>query len=576
LVAKDDYSGEMNILVKCIKQRPIISTLLAVLLSVVFTGMILIGASRNTATLFFNFTNAHESSLPADKDIWGEASFDRDSYLAGETIHYHARILYRDNKVEPDLDQFVRSAIFTPLEKHGNHTDSRSLGNGVKEFNLDYLLQGVDVEPDTLHQMDPVVLFYKVKGENSRELQSLRVPTPNIYFSTTYPKDVSTIPLKTIKGEIGDPYFLRQILFILNSTLLLALGIYILWFYGRKRTIKELSPTEVVWREFQDMDRANIGDQNSLSGIEKIVTKLLYIRTGLTAAAFWSGENPGDPFWKDFVVKVRNGFLDNYRKSKSIPGQTSEVLSDLENILSAIVAEDRLKLEQEPDLFKRLMMQPRVLFSGVTLVCLAITILLVASVSNLGIPSDLIKYNQIVRTLSSNIPMIDESTPLEALGKEAESPFVKSASLYNAGTIRGHIKPSENPPLQESELLQAVFQDDFSVETYLDNPDSVEMLFKSAGWLLKGKINLQDAVRASPDDINIIQNLELISKRYNAVATAINRLFEHMQGNADIKLKSKLETMVDVLNKEWPDVIKNKDEDEKDKNTPTYKVSEQF
>jgi len=276
------------------------------------------------------------------------------------------------------------------------------------------------------------------------------------------------------------------------------------------------------------------------------------------------------------VVKVRNCLLNSYRKSKSTLDQTSEVLSDLENILSGIVAEDRLKLEQEPDLFKRLIMQPRALFSGVTLIFLAITIVLVTSVSNLGIPSELIKYNQIVKTLSSNIPIIDESSPLEELGKEAERPFVKSASLYNAGTIRGHIKPSEYPPLQESELLEVVFQDDVSVDQYLDDPEDAEMLFQSAGWLLKGKTNLQDAVRASPDDINVIQNLELISKRYNAVAAAINRLFEQMQGNADIKMKSKLETMVDVLNKEWPDVIKNEDEDEKDKNTPTYKVSEQF
>jgi hypothetical protein len=194
--------------------------------------------------------------------------------------------------------------------------------------------------------------------------------------------------------------------------------------------------------------------------------------------------------------------------------------------------------------------------------------------TQIWVSPELLEYNFLVTNLSSPEPVLNESVPFEELSKETNNSLIKIASLYNAATINGLLKPSTTPPMKEEELLEVVFREDLSLEQYLDNDSSVEMLFLSAGWLLRGKQLLQEAVRLDPSDQDIILNLELITKRHHAVIATINSLFEAMQMPDNLDVKTKMEMMVDVLNLEWPEEVEEKQEDES--TNPTYKISERF
>lgn len=520
----------------------------------------------------FSFEQDAPETLPRDVKIAGWAAFDHDSYVPGQPIRYRARILYRDDEVVPDLDQFVNSVIFSPLEKRESFVSGRRMAGNVREYVLEYILQGVEVEPHARYQLDPVVLFYKMTDGSARNLQSLRIPTPAVYFTGHYPMDVSTIPLKPLKREVDDLYGVRQSVIATTGGILAFLGLFLLWQYGRRRKVDELSGTEVLWREYHDINRSSADMRNRLLKFEGIITRLLQLRAGMTPTAFWTDAAPEDAYWRDFAEVMRRKLLGAYQPGEIDREEVDAVAHGLDQAFSDLVQQDRLKIEQQPTFMRRLVLQPRVLAYSGTSLALAIVMFSLSAMPELWAAPDVILYNDVVIGLSSETPLIEESLPLEEVGGQSDNLLVKAAAYYNAGTIRAHLRPSEFPPMLEAELLEVVFQEKLTLDEYIDDEASAEMLFASAGWLLKAREDLQEAVRADPSDEDIIRNLELVIKRHKAVVAAIDSLFEAME-NADIKAKTKLETMVDVLNLEWPDEVEEKDDE---KATSTYKISERF
>ena len=556
-----------------IQGHPLQFTLLAAFITVLLSALLVFASLQGWPRQVFQFTQEPPRELPEGTDIAGWAWFDRDSYVAGEPIKYRARVVYRSDRVVPDFNQFVRSVSFLPIEKREYVETHRGITGSLGEYTLDYILQGVDVAPHTTYQLDPAVLFYKRADSTARELLSLHISAPPVFFTQRYPGDVSKIPLKELKGEINGAYRLRQAVIGTGGTVLLGLGLFVLWRHGRRRKTQELSETERLWQEFHEIDKSSLDPRNYLLKCEKIITRIFQARAGLSPVAFWLHKEPDEEFWKNLATKIRQILDKSYRPSDLAQEDADNVADILNDTFSKIVFEDRLKREAEPSLIIRLKQQPRILAIGSTCFGLAIVMFSLAVLPELWLSPDLVHYNNTVRTLSPS-PVIEEAEPLVELGSQSEDAIIKAAAYYNAGTIKGHIKPSGDPPMREQELLEVVFLPEVSLDAYIDNEESVEMLFASAGWLREAKDNLQDAVRADPYDEDIIRNLELISKRHAAVVAAINSLFADMNSAADMKTKSKLETMVDVLNLEWPEEVENKEEE--DKKAPTYKISERF
>jgi hypothetical protein len=159
------------------------AAVLAAFCTVLLGGLLVSASLSGWPPQIFRFAVEPPEELPEGTDIAGWATIDRDSYVVGEPIRYRARILYRPDRVAPDLDQFVRSLSFLPVEKRESFENLDSVGGGINEYTLEYILQGVDVSPHTSYQLDPVVLFYKQTDSSVRELLSLRLPTPPVFFT---------------------------------------------------------------------------------------------------------------------------------------------------------------------------------------------------------------------------------------------------------------------------------------------------------------------------------------------------------------------------------------------------------
>ncbi len=553
-------------------------------------GAVLVGALVVAASMtgwpsqIFRFTEAPAEALPQGADIAGWAHFDRDSYFIGETIRYRARILYRRDRVAPNLDTFKRSLPFFPFEKREGRETRRRLGGDIEEYRLDYQLHGVKVEPPRTYQLDPAVVFYQPNTGSAGQLQSIRIPTPAIHITEYYPRDISAIPLKALKGTIHDPARLRQWLVGVSGGLLLALSGFGLWWFARRRGTDELSEPERLWREFHGIDRAALDGRAYLLECERIFSRLLQTRTHASPRAMWAGDYPRDAFWQDAAAKAHRGLRELYRRASLSEHDVRRIsdLLDLDAIFSTIVAEDRLKREKEPSIAARLARQPRVLAAGGLCIAVAAAMFALAARPGLWLSPDVVRYNQAVAAASGDIPLIEDSFAMSEIGNRVEDGTIKAAALYNAGTALAHLKESRDSPLREMELFEALFNEQASLAAYLDTPEEIEQFLKTEKWLRQAERNLQDAARADFGDEDIRRNLELVIKRHRAVLGALRTLFEASRGQGaarkgakGIKLKdSQRKAIVDVLKMKWSDkYLDEKGEGKKDKG---YGVSEHY
>ncbi|MCH8095519.1 MAG: hypothetical protein IID53_00380 [Proteobacteria bacterium] len=248
------------------RSRLVVFAALAAAGAVLAGGLVVGSSMMGWPSQLFRFTQAPPEALPEGTDIAGWASFDRDSYFIGETIRYRARILYRRDRIVPNLDTFMRSLPFFPFEKRQGFESTRGLDGDIEEYRLDYLLHGVKVEPPRTYQLDPAVVFYQPKTASAGQLQSIRIPTPAIHITEYYPRDISAIPLLALKGTIHDPARLRQWLIGVSGGILLAFAGFLPWWFARRRRADELSEPERLWREFHDIDRASAMRVPTFSG----------------------------------------------------------------------------------------------------------------------------------------------------------------------------------------------------------------------------------------------------------------------------------------------------------------------
>lgn len=527
--------------IRSVQKHPGVFLTMLALIFIGAAGLVVLASMLGWPRQIFQFEQPTPEELPAEDDIAGWVSFDRDSYSVGETVTYRVRVLYRDELVDPDLDSFRRSVGFAPFERREVSERQRTMAEGVKEYVVEYVLQGVSVEPHSTYQLNPLVIYYSSSRTAGGELQSLRIQPPPIHISGYYPRDVSRIPLQGLKGEIRDPTRVRQALMGVSGGLILTLAILLLWRSGRKRRQVELSEPERLWQDFHELNRASLDNRAYLLSCEKIFTHLLQSGSQVSPVRFWSGTEPEDTIWRDAAARARVLFSQIYRPSMPTDEDAERITALLDEMFTSMVMEKRLQREKQPSVFSRLLQQPDVLAKSGIFVVLAALMLILAAQPALWFSPGLARYNEAVRLVKDETTRMEGTFELSDLGEQVEDGAIRAAALYNSATITANLGLSTDTEASQEELLAALFQEDHSLVMMFHELDEgqrleiLEMLSRRAESLRRAEVDLKTAVRANPYDQDIRRNLEIVIKNRKAVLDAVAEFFAYRDGQIELR-----------------------------------------
>jgi len=394
---------------------------------------------------------------------------------------------------------------------------------------VEYVLQGVSLEPHSTYQLNPLVIFYSSKRTAGDQLQSLRIQPPPIHISGYYPRDVSRIPLQGLKGEIRDPTRVRQALMGVSGGLILTLAVLLLWRSGRKRRQVELSEPERLWQDFHELNRASLDNRAYLLSCEKIFTHLLQSGSQVSPVRFWSGTEPEDTIWRDAAAQAHVLFSQIYRPLMPTDEDAERTTALLDEIFSSMVMEKRLQREKQPSVFSRLLQQPDVLAKSGIFAAFAALMLTLAAQPALWFSPGLARYNEAVRLVK------DETTRMEGTFE------LSDLALYNSATITANLGLSTETEAPQEELPAALFQENHSLVMMFHELNEgqrleiLEMLARRAESLRQAEVDLKTAVRANPYDQDIRRNLELVIKHRKAVVDALTEFFAYRDGQVELR-----------------------------------------
>lgn len=557
----------MEHVVRLVRQHPYLSTIAAVaILSLLSAGVVAASLGVWPRGLI-SFKDPDRRTLAADADIAGWATLGRDSYFVGDTVSYTLHLLYRPERLTPDLAMLERSLSFGPFEKiEVKRTLNKSSGLG--EATVEFILQGIDVLPGTTYQQEPALVYTIPAGEKKSSPTPLRVERPAIHVSSYYPADVSQIALHDGRSTIGERAPLRQGILGGSAIGILIMAGLLVWRFGRRRRAAELSEPARLWQEFHGLDREALGNRNYILKCERIFTRLLEWRTQMHPLAFWSGENPREPSWDEITARARALLSKTYQADAPAAEDAERIAALLRDMLAPAVDEERLRRENVPSFASRLKQQPQVLVVTGASAAIAVILLFLAALPGLWLSPDLRRYNETVHVARGE-NLDADAQRFAVLGKEVETPLVKAAALYNAGTARARLGGPAGDKFGEDELLHAVFQREEPVMNLLDDQNSIDKLLAAGIQLAVAERELKDAVRLDRQDEEIRRNLELVVKRHRAVRAAIKQLFDR----AGSLPPSQRDSVIDVLNMKMPEEFKQED---KGKDNTRYMILEKF
>lgn len=517
-----------------------------------------------------SFETPERQILSADADIGGWATLGRDSYFVGDTVRYTVHLLYRSDRVAPDLKMLERSLNFLPFEKIDVRTTVKRSANSPSEAVLEFTLQGVDVLPATTYNMEPALVYYTPAGEKKPSPTPIRIERPALHVSSYYPSDVSQIALRDGRGAVGEYAPLRQSILAASAVGILAMASLLLWRVGRRRSAAELSEPERLWQEFRALDPQALGSRNYILHCERIFTRLLQWRTQTHPWAFWSGTNPKEPSsWNEITNHARRLLSKTYQQDTPALEDAERIGALLQDMLSPVIDEERLRREDVPSFTGRLKQQPRVLALTGASAAMALVLLLLAAKPGIWLSPDLRRYNETVHAASGDKNLDADAQRFAALGKAVETPMVKASALYNAATARARLGGPAGSKFGEDEILHAAFQRDEPIRNLLDDQNAIDKLLAAGVALGTAERELKEAVRADRQDEDIRRNLELVGKRQRAVLAAIKQLFNA----AGALPPAQRDSVIDVLNMKMPEEFKK---DDKGKDNTRYMIMEKF
>jgi hypothetical protein len=525
-------------------------------LAVAAAGLLVFASLSGRPRQIFSFEPRAPEQLPDGVGIAGTATFDRSSYAIGDVLTFTIRVLYRGERVDPELDAFKRTVSVSPFERRGQTERLEPLPGGVTEYVLRYTLQAVNVEPHTTYELTPLVLYYSTGDNPDAELQALRVQPARVHIGGYYPPDVSATPLQALKGEIRDPAGLRRAVMVASGVLLLGLTGLLLWRAARRRRDTELSEPERLWHVFQALDRTASGRREYLVACEQLFTRLLDARARVSPRAFWSGADPHDGMWKDAAARARDIFSRIYQPEAPTDDDTRSATTLLEGLFSSTVAEERLRREQVPSTLGRLRRQPAVLAVSGLFVLLSAAMLVLAARPDLWFPDRMARYNQAVELAEDGGKLVEAAGEFSSIGEDTTDPVVGAAALYNAGTLAASSTLSIPPGPGQEELNSVLFQEHLSLTAMFHELDegqrlaTVEMLSRRAEALTQAEVDLKAAIRIDPGEEDISRNLEVVIKHRQAVLESLKEFLEAQQfepGEGRKPTDEMSESLVDVL-----------------------------
>jgi len=564
-----------------IRNRPMVPVLLAALAVLVLSALVISASVRGTGPGDFGFSEAEPAALPADADIAGWASFDRDSYLPGEEARCRIRVLWRKEIVTPDFDSFQGSVSFFPLDHRDSFVSERNLPGGVREYIADFVLQAVNVETTESYLLATATVYYTSTRTDTGELQALRINPPALHIGELYPRDISDISLIALKPGIDEPTLLRQWLMALFGLALLGLALNLTWRYGRRRPDSSLLEAERLWYEFDALKSERKDNRQYILACEKIFIPALLQRTGLSATDLWSGRDNGIGEWRDLTDDARSILSQSYHPEQPGDEVVKRISTLIKELLGPLVSEEQLRREQLPSLVTRLQGEPVVLATGVFFVLSAIVLFALAAMPSSWVSTEISRYNIAMEMIEDSETLERGFSEISNLAKDAEDEMVRAASLYNLGSLLTDPRLSGQSPLLQSELLNSIFVEDMTLDRLLHALEMdaefelLGVLGDTARRYVQAESAMKAAVRISPHDLDVRRNLEILGKVRRAIADTLARLIDQGEQSAGL-VQMQQQTIIDLqrlMEVEMPEDFARLEEGKDDTN---YFILEQF
>lgn len=564
-----------------LRHRPLLPVALAALLVLVLSCVVILASVRGTGPGEFAFSEAVPADLPPDADIAGWVTFDKDSYLPGETARCRIRVRWRKDVVIPDFESFQSSISFYPMDHRESDFSERNLAGGVREYLADFLLQAVNVAATESYLLATATVYYTSARIETGELQALRINPPALHIGEHYPGNIAAIPLLAPKPGIDEPALLRQWLMALFGLALLGLAASLIWRYGKRRPDSALSEAERLWYEFDSL-QADIADtRRHLLQCERIFLRALLLRTGISSADFWSGHGaiPGD--WQALTDRARSLLSKNYRPARPADNDSKLICTQIRELLGPLVTEERLRREKLPSFAMRLRREPAVLATGTCLIISAVALFALAALPSTWVSSELLRYNMAAEMLENDDMLEQSFTEFSILAKDAEDEMVRAASLYNLGALLTDPRLSGQSPSQQRELLNAIFGSGITLDRLLHaleldaEFELLGILTDTARRYVQAETAMKAAVRLTPQDTDARRNLEILGKVRRALANTVAQLIDEGEQSAGL-IDMQQQTIIDLqrlMEVEMPEDFARLEEGKDDTN---YFILEQF
>ncbi len=573
----------MNVM-NLILNRPRLAAGLITALVLTICSLLVVASFLATPERYFQPAEATQETLNDEQIIAGWVDLDRPSYHIGEVIHQQLRVLYRSDKVVPDIDNLRRRMSFFPLENRNltetviNHSDQ------VVEIILDYELQAVRVEPQQTYRIDPFILYYSNADQGDDNVFSYTIQTPVVHIGSFYPDNIDRIVLHGVKGPLETARHLRRSIPAGSGVILLAVAGLLLWHFGRRRSIQELSEAEQLWRVFTSIQSTDLNNRICLLNYEQVFTRLLYLQTGVTPESFWSGVDPDDELWQPLAIEARKILIDNYQAQEPDLAGIDTIKSILEKRLAALVEESRLNIEQQPTFGQRISQQPPVIIHAAITTLIAVILLALAALPDLWLSGELKDYNRMMADIQSDDTNENHYLELSAMGDRATNNIVKFSALYNAGTLRSENSFSMFNPEDEKLILNTAIRADSVEDLFMvlleDGPfdeesQIVTVLLNGVEQLRRAQLDLQAAIRINPYDNDALRNHELILKRRALILARLGEIRQFYRAQKDGEEQEALsdQGIINLLEAELPE---DDDEQASGKDDRGYMILERF
>jgi hypothetical protein len=562
----------------------LVSAILATLI-IIICGITILESMLALPGSVFQSGPPNIETLADDKDIAGWADFDQPSYQMGGLIRQELRVLYRHDKVIPDLDSLRRRMSFFPLEQRSVIESTRVSTNGVTEYVLEYELHAVRVEPQQTYKIDPFILYYSFTEEADDDVYSLIIQPAPIHIAAFYPQNLQAVLLQPLKGELSSAEDLRKFIMGISGILLLGLTALVLWQFGRRRPVSELTEEERLWRMFKSLEVSQLDNRTALLNYEHIFTRLLHTQSGISPEEFWAGGLPQDEDWKLLATQARELLLDNYQIPVPADAEVAKMKSLLGERLSSLVTESRLQIEQQPDFYQRIRQQPVVITQTLVLVIFALMLFALRAMPDLWLSPELKQYNTLIAALADeDINSEQIYLALSATGEKANNVNIQYPALYNAGTLRASKSFSMYTPDRENFILNAVILSDSVEELFHvlleegpfdEESQIVSVLIDGVEQLRRAHLDLQAAVRINPYDEDVQRNLEVVLKRRGMVLDMLSQIrrFYRTQREGEEEEALSDEGIINLLEAELPE---DEEEESAGKDDRGYMILERF